>query len=402
MKMKRNILLGASLHIAIVASSQIPTSYSVENTASGNPDPVFPALGELKYSEQLTDPLEFSDGSGRALDFADWSRRRGEIAREIMHYEIGEKPQTSMDDIEAAMSGDTLIVKVIANGNTLTLTSVINYPPIGTAPYPLMVGTDHNLMPKQMFDARGIATMDYSSQQVNGYSQFGGSDSRPIFDLYPDVESNGAYSHWAWGFSRLIDGLVKLGPEVTRIDTGHIGVTGCSYAGKMALFCGAFDERVCLTIAQEPGGGGCAAWRVTRLHNRDCPVQDPWEGIDNTDYHWFMTSLKENFGEDNVFYLPYDHHELVAMCCPRGLLMLGNPDYKWLADGSALVSMQAARKVWEQYGIGDRCGYSIVGGHGHCQLPLCQYDIVEAYIDKFLLDQDVDVTAVEGYNVFKE
>ena len=58
----------------------------------------------------------------------------------------------------------------------------------------------------------------------------------------------------------LLDGLQQLGPEVTKIDTKHIGVTGCSYAGKMALFCGAFDERVALTIAQEPGGGGAAAW----------------------------------------------------------------------------------------------------------------------------------------------
>jgi hypothetical protein len=32
-------------------------------------------------------------------------------------------------------------------------------------------------------------------------------------------------------------------------------------AGKMALFAGAFDERVALTVAQENGGGGAPAWR---------------------------------------------------------------------------------------------------------------------------------------------
>ena len=36
-------------------------------------------------------------------------------------------------------------------------------------------------------------------------------------------------------------------------------------------------------------------------------------------------------------------------------------------------------------------GYSIVPGHGHCQLPESQYPEVEAYLDKFLLGkQDVD------------
>ncbi|MBR5083768.1 MAG: hypothetical protein IKX33_04140, partial [Prevotella sp.] len=45
----------------------------------------------------------------------------------------------------------------------------------------------------------------------------------------------------------------------------------------------------------------------------------------------------------------------------------------------------AAIKVWEKFGIADRVGYSIVAGHGHCQLPPSQYPEVEAYIDKFLL-----------------
>jgi hypothetical protein len=68
--------------------------------------------------------------------------------------------------------------------------------------------------------------------------------------------------------------------------------------------------------------------------------------------------------------------------------MLGNPDYRWLADGSGYISMMAARKVWQQYGIEDRCGFSIVGGHGHCQLPEAQYPEVGAYLDKYLLGID--------------
>ena len=112
------------------------------------------------------------------------------------------------------------------------------------------------------------------------------------------------------------------------------------------------------------------------------------EGIDNTDYNWFKESLKETYGGENVSWLPYDHHELAAMICPRALLMLGNPDYEWLADPAAYVSMNGAMKVWEQFGIDDRVGYSIVAGHGHCQLPESQYPEVEAYIDKFLLGKE--------------
>lgn len=45
------------------------------------------------------------------------------------------------------------------------------------------------------------------------------------------------------GVSRLIDGLEKLGKK-SRIDLSHLAISGCSFAGKMALFAGAFDERM--------------------------------------------------------------------------------------------------------------------------------------------------------------
>ena len=396
--MKRMLISILTLALgAVSVYSQIPLVYDVENTAAGNPDPVFPSFAELPYIEPLTDPFEYSDGSGRVTEFAEWSKRRGEIAREIQHYEIGDKPAVSMDDIEASMNGNTLTVKVTVNGKTLTLSSTINYPSGGMAPYPLMIGADNNSLSSSFFSSRNIATMTFTASQVNGYSQFGGSGSRgsyPIDALYPSLSNNGAYSHWAWGFSRLLDGLQKLGPEVTRIDMAHIGVTGCSYAGKMALFCGAFDERVALTIAQEPGGGGANAWRVSRVHNRDYTKDDAWENLDNTDYSWFMQSLKDTFGQDKTFRLPYDHHELVALCCPRAVLLLGNPSMKWLGDGSGYVSMNAARKVWQQFGIEDRCGYSIIGGHDHCQLPASQNPDVEAYLDRFLLGKESVNTTV--------
>lgn len=164
------------------------------------------------------------------------------------------------------------------------------------------------------------------------------------------------------------------GEKETKIDVSRIGVSGCSYAGKMALFCGAFDERIALTIAQEPGGGGAAAWRLSHQ-------MDSVECLDKTDYHWFLESQRDNFRGDNVYRLPYDHHEPCAMVCPRALLLLGNPDYKWLADESMRGSAEAARKIWEAFGIGERFDCDIVGGHPHCQLPESQYAIVERFLD---------------------
>lgn len=335
---------------------------------------------------ELPNPLKGLNSKKEVKNLKQWEKRRSEISQLIQDYEIGTIPETKKEQIKAHMSGDTLFVDVTVGKETLTLSSVIRYPKVGEAPYALMIGTSNMSLPADIFKERSIAIMNYQERQVNGYSQFRGDTTRTNYGfvrLYPELINNGAYSEWAWGFQRLIDGLELLGPEVTRIDTKRIGATGCSYAGKMALFCGAFDPRVCLTIAQEPGGGGAAAWRVSRTLSE---VED----LDHTDYHWFKTSLKEQFHEDNVYNLPYDHHELVAMICPRAFLMLGNPDYKWLADESAYVSVNAARNVWKKFGIEDKMGYSIIAGHGHCQLPKEQYPEVEAFIDKFLLGKDVD------------
>lgn len=330
---------------------------------------------------ELPDPLLMNDGHTRVTTLADWNVRRQEIAEMIQYYGIGQKPEVSPEAVKARMQGDTLIVDVTVDGQTLTLSSSIHYPTTGEPPYSLMIGTSMLSLPKAIFENRPIAVMNYHESQVNDYSQWRPHHERgehPFDRLYPHLKENGAYSEWAWGLSRLIDGLEQLGPQQTKIDVKHIGVSGCSYAGKMALFCGAFDERVALTIAQEPGGGGAASWRYShRL--------DSVESLDRTDYHWFLESMRERFHGDSVYLMPYDHHELVAMVCPRALLVLGNTDYRWLADESAFVSLNAARKVWQQLGIADRMGYSINGGHMHCMLPESQYPEVEAFIDKFLL-----------------
>lgn len=371
---------------------QIPLVYEVENTALSlkGQEPAMPGFDDLKEVRSLTDPMEWSNGEGRVTEFGQWRKRRFEIASEIQHYEIGQKPVVNQRQISARMSGDTLFVDVHVGDSTLTLWSEIEYPKVGEAPYALMIGSSMNALPKDIFESRPIARMNFHERQVNGYSQFRGDTVRTNYGfvhLYPELIDNGAYSEWAWGFSRLIDGLQLLGPEITKIDTRHIGVTGCSYAGKMALFCGAFDERVALTIAQEPGGGGAAAWRVSQ-------TLEGVENLDKTDYHWFKESLRDTFKGDSVYRLPYDHHELCAMVCPRALLMLGNTDYQWLADESGYVSVNAASTVWKELGISDRVGYSILGGHPHCQLHKDQYPEVEAFIDKFLLGKETDTSNI--------
>jgi hypothetical protein len=379
------LLLSTYLVIDSLAQ-KMPIVYDVENTGADCPEPPLPSISDLPVIESLPDPFEWSDGRGRITSIYDWRCRRAEIKAEIEHYEIGEKPARP-DSITASYADNTLTVNITVNGNTLTLISPITLPD-GERPFPAMI-TITPILPADTLTSRGIAIIPYNFGQVMAWQQTRGSE--PINKLYPDLIYMGAYSAWSWGVSRLIDGL-ELVQDDLPIDLKHLGVTGCSFAGKMALFAGAFDERIALTIAQESGGGGYTTWRYSEV------ITDEVETLRNTSHVWFIQDL---FKFSNaVPKLPYDHHELMAMVAPRSLFVTGNPGWIWLADESGYVGSKAVQKVYDALGIPDRFGYSQIGGHNHCQVPVAQIPEIEAFVEKFLLGDTTANTdiATSPYN----
>jgi hypothetical protein len=363
-------------HVVVDSLAQeMPLVYKVENTGADCPAPPLPLFSELPAIGSLPDPFEWSDGKGRITSRADWRCRRAEIGAEIQKYELGTKPAPP-DSLEATFANDTLKVVVTVGGKSLTLAVPITRPQ-GNGPFPAVIGVGFfptGSLPPDIFTSRGIATIHFRESQItNAWSNVRGDG--PFFNLYPD-KTRSKFIAWAWGVSRIIDGLEKC-PEA-NIDLSRLAVTGCSYAGKIALFSGAFDERIALTISQESGGGGYTAWRVTET------LSGSRETLRNAQGQaWYLQSLSQF--NNAVTKLPYDHHELMAMVAPRALFVTGNPDYEWLADESGHVGSKAAHEVWKALGVPDRFGFSIVAGHQHCQLPNSQRPEVEAFVEKFLL-----------------
>jgi len=379
-----NALL-STLFFSVLFAQDMPLVYNMENTGADWPAPYMRTIDELPIIESLPDPFEWSDGRGRIENLSDWRYRRNEIRAEIEHYEIGEKP-VRPDDITAGFEDDTLRINITVNGNTLTLTSAVTLPD-GAGPFPAMINIS-SILPSDTLISRGIAIIPYNFGQVMAHTQMRGNE--PINALYPDLIYMGAYSAWSWGVSRLIDGL-ELVSEELPIDIEHLGITGCSFAGKMSLFAGAFDERIALTIAQESGGGGYPAWRVSETLGNV-------EKLGRTSHAWFIEDMFQ-FSQA-VSKLPHDHHELMAMVAPRALFVTGNPDFEWLADESGHVSSRAAKEVWKALGVPDRFGFSIIAGHGHCAVPNSQIPEIMAFIEKFLLgnnNADTDI-ATTPYN----
>lgn len=396
-------------------AQDVPLVYSVENTGASCTGPVLPAPADLPSVIRLPNPFEFSNGQSFVNTLNEWSCRRNEIKLEIENYEIGFRPARPAN-ITATFTPDSvyytreldwstidwsdpewylhltdenytnvehianfLSVTIVENGKTLTLSSTINIP-AGTGPFPAVIGISGatGSLPASLFE--NCIQINYDPSQV---ATDGSANTGAFYNMY-GIQA-GHYSAWSWGVSRLIDGL-ELVQSQMNVDLAHIGITGCSRYGKLALFGGAFDERIALTIAQEPGGGGAAAWRVSESIGNV-------EKIDNTDYSWFMPSMRDNF-KGKTDRLPHDHHELVAMIAPRAVLVLGNATIDWLADPSGYVSCMAAREVWKKFGVEDRMGFDFTGGHDHCNAPASQTDAADKFIKRFLYSDNTANTEI--------
>jgi PKD repeat protein len=404
--------------------STTPLAYAVENMGANYPLPVFPTFEQLPIIRPLPDAFRFFDGT-RNTAFSSWERRRNEIKAAIENYEIGPKPDCSDCAIDAAYAPDSnggggvLTVLVTRNNKSLRLTSHV-YLPSGSGPFPALIamslapsttGPNYGSLPSSAFTGRPIATVDFVHDDVTQYAAGQQIDHSgdPFYLLYPELcagtctatlNNSGQYAAWSWGVSRIIDGLEIVAQQPVTplpIDLKHLAVTGCSYAGKMALFAGAFDERVALTIAQENGGGGAPSWRVSHEIEANGAVED----LHDTDYSWFAHKMKQ-FAGDNGYKLPEDHHELMAMIAPRALLETGNTDFYWLSNRSNYISARATQQVYNTFGIGDRFGFYIDGGHAHCSTLPPEAPAVSAFVDKFMLgnataDTDVEVTPFPAF-----
>jgi hypothetical protein len=401
---------------------QPPLVYDVENTGARYPAPHFPSFEQFPIVRPLPDPFSFfdaghhADENRRDTSFASWERRRNEIRASIEKYEIGPKPDCSDCTITASYAppaagsaaNGVLTVVVTRNGKSLTLTSGVYIPPgMGDRPLPVLIpmtffarpsGANPGSLPASVVTSRPIATIDFIHNNVASLS-FGVVDhsADPFYQLYPElcagtcngaVSNSGLYAAWSWGVSRLIDGMEIASHQAVNplpIDMMHVAVTGCSYAGKMAMYAGAFDERIRLTIAQENGGGGAPSWRVSHEIEASGSVED----VHDTSYDWFGGQMRQ-FANDDGYKMPTDHHELMAMIAPRALLETGNTDFYWLSNRSNYISARATQRVYDTFGIGDRFGFYIDGGHPHCGTLPEEAPAIAAYLDRFLLD---DATA---------
>lgn len=340
--------------------------------------PPMPSFQSLPNNAFLPDPFLFMSGT-RMTTKAEWSCRRQEIATQAQEFEYGYKPNPPTSATTASRSGNTLTVTVNDNGRTISFNAGITYPSTGTAPYPAIIGVGGSNLNNSALSSLGVAVINLPNSEIAQQTNQSSRGVGKFYDMYGNGHSAGAIMAWAWGASRLIDALEKT--PAANIDPARLGVTGCSRNGKGALAVGAFDERIKLTIPQEPGSGGSGTWRVSQWMLSQGQSTQTLSQIVGENV-WFRSNFSQ-FGS-SVNKLPFDHHAIEGLVAPRALLVIEN-NILWLGPQSSWTGANAARSIWTALGLADRMGYSLTTEHTHCSFPASQQAEVTAYVQKFLV-----------------
>ncbi|KAF2203018.1 hypothetical protein GQ43DRAFT_500603 [Delitschia confertaspora ATCC 74209] len=320
-------------------------------TCPQTPSPM-PKAATFSSIKTMPDPFLYLDGKTRVQSKEEWYQcRQPEIVKLLQEYQYGYYPDHSQETVTATRNGNKLDVSIAVGGKTAKISATVNLPS-GSGPFPVVIaigGIDNNAYLKQGIS---VVTFDYSSVAADSNSKSGS-----FWQLYSGKDI-GVLTAWAWGFHRVLDGIIA---KVSEIDGTKVGVTGCSRLGKAALAAGLFDPRITVTMPMSAGVQGTGPYRYS-LSGQGETLENSKSGAG----WWTSSGISQFVGKSSQ--LPYDAHTIVAAIAPRAVIIdQGQGDQFTDSKGTAVVTYPAAKAVYSWLGVGDQLGMAIRSG-GHCDM----------------------------------
>ncbi|MBE6376215.1 MAG: hypothetical protein E7043_03200 [Lentisphaerae bacterium] len=190
---------------------------------------------------------------------------------------------------------------------------------------------------KAGFASATICMFDAFPDFPEGFSE----SIMPLF--YPESLWNssqrpsGAISAWAWGLMRGIDALESQ----ADIDPHKIIVHGLSRQGKTAIWAGANDPRIAMTVSI--CSGTCGAKMSRRYFGENMEWLDQWRK------YWFVPSFENFVHKDTV--MPFDQHQLMALIAPRILYVASASNDPYADPAGEHLATVTASAAWGENGL---------------------------------------------------
>lgn len=298
----------------------------------------------------LPNPFVFENGTP-LVSKDEWKKRRDEIYKSAVELQYGIMPPSpEFLELELLSTNKYIDCYSIRTGtykNPIKFTMTLMKPE-GNGPFPTVV--DGDMCFRYFYDKDIIKTFTDNGIMLALFNRVElAPDIRKsyrngqIYSTYPEG-NYGAIAAWAWGYSRCVDALEKIGIA----DKNCIVFTGHSRGGKTAMLAGAVDERATIVNPNETCAGGCSCYRlhVSAIDENSVPFRsETLKDIVKYFPFWFNSELAEYAEKEEE--LPFDSHYLKALVAPRVLFVSEAGSDLWANPIGSWQTTMAATEVYK-------------------------------------------------------
>ncbi len=332
-------------------------------------------ITEYTLLGELPGPFLFNDGS-RVKTKEDWQKRKVEMFKDAVELQYGTiPPSPEFLEIEPLYIGGpssyrittgTKVNPVIFNMVVFKASSTKKTPMVITGDFCFKYPFDKEYI--EAFTKNGIGLVlfnrtelapDIAQYNLNGLREDyfereldqqvldeminSGTCTGSLKKAYPEY-SFGSIGAWAWGYSRCVDALEKLGIA----DMDMIAFTGHSRGGKTCALAGILDERAAVVNPNASCSGGYGSYRIKIKAEVLGGTIKESEPLSNQFLH-FPTWLGEGMKKyiDNETEIPFDSHHLKAMIAPRTLFVSEAAEDIMATPVGSYQTTEAAAEVFE-------------------------------------------------------
>ena len=281
----------------------------------------------------LPDPLHRPDG-GEVTDPVAWAAQREDLRKLLQHYVTGTFPPAprttrsveSTTERDGAGTRSTFVLEFSPRFDARLHVEVLTPP--GTGPFPVLLTPATHRDWAVLAVSRGYLACVYAAGD-------GDDDTVSFSGLHPASDWT-LLARRVWAAERCIDYLLTR----KDVDPSRIAAAGAGRQAAAALVAAAFDPRIAVIAAADPGYGGAVPFRLTTEADGAPGI----EGVTRTAPDWLHRRLRFFAGQEAR--LPVDQHHLLACIAPRPVLIslacrdAGDP--AWAVE----ASLDAARAVY--------------------------------------------------------